>query len=287
MTGCLFVSDLHGKIDRYEKLFNIIKRERPLGVFLGGDILPPIHFEINEKKHPAEKFISDYFGEKLRLLKEELNRSYPYIFIIFGNDDEKTYEDELMKLDKKGLCCYAHNRQIDFEKYKVFGYSFIPPSPFRLKDWERYDVSRYVDPGSVSPEEGVYTVERSPHEKKYSTIKEDLELIAGDKDLRNTIFLFHSPPYKTNLDRAPLDGVTVDHVPLDPHIGSIAIRRFIEERQPLLTLHGHAHESSELTGYWTDRIGATFCFSAAHNGKELAVIRFSPEVPETANRELI
>jgi Icc-related predicted phosphoesterase len=79
----------------------------------------------------------------------------------------------------------------------------------------------------------------------------------------------------------------VDHAPLDVHVGSIAVRRFIEERQPLLALHGHVHESSRLTGSWKDRIGRTVCLSAAHDGPELAVVRFDPTRPEAATRELV
>lgn len=40
------------------------------------------------------------------------------------------------------------------------------------------------------------------------------------------------------------------YAPMDVHVGSIALRRFIEARQPLLTLHGHVHESARLTGSW-------------------------------------
>jgi Icc-related predicted phosphoesterase len=99
--------------------------------------------------------------------------------------------------------------------------------------------------------------------------------------------LFHAPPYRTDLDRAALDGHTFEHVPLDVHIGSIAIRRFIEERQPLVTLHGHVHESARITGSWRQRIGRTWCFSAAHDGPELALVRFDLEDPGAATRELI
>jgi len=91
----------------------------------------------------------------------------------------------------------------------------------------------------------------------------------------------------TNLDRAALDGKMVDHVPLDVHIGSIAIRRFIEKRQPLLTLHGHVHESAGLTGNWRDKIGRTPCLSAAHDGPELALVKFALEDIEHAERELL
>ena len=40
MFHCLFATDLHGRIDRYEKFFAAIAQERPRAVFLGGDLLP-------------------------------------------------------------------------------------------------------------------------------------------------------------------------------------------------------------------------------------------------------
>jgi Icc-related predicted phosphoesterase len=70
-------------------------------------------------------------------------------------------------------------------------------------------------------------------------------------------------------------------------VGSIAIRRFIETRQPLLTLHGHIHESARLSSSWRDFIGRTHCFSAAHDGPELALIQFDPDHLEAATRQLI
>jgi Icc-related predicted phosphoesterase len=79
----------------------------------------------------------------------------------------------------------------------------------------------------------------------------------------------------------------VDHVPLDVHVGSIAIKRFIEERQPLLSLHGHIHEAPRLTGAWRERVGRTHCFTAAHDGPELALVRFDLDDLESATRELL
>jgi len=40
VRNCIFVSDLHGHIDRYEKLFDTINKEKPYAVFIGGDITP-------------------------------------------------------------------------------------------------------------------------------------------------------------------------------------------------------------------------------------------------------
>jgi Icc-related predicted phosphoesterase len=39
--------------------------------------------------------------------------------------------------------------------------------------------------------------------------------------------------------------------------GSRSIKTFIERNQPLLTLHGHIHESPEISGAYIDRIGET------------------------------
>jgi Icc-related predicted phosphoesterase len=172
------------------------------------------------------------------------------------------------------------------EQWRVYGYAYVPPTPFLLKDWERYDVSRYVDPGCVSPEEGRRSVPVSASELRYSTIREDLERLTGDDALDRAVFLFHTPPYRTKLDRAALDGKMVDHVHVDVHVGSIAVKRFIETRQPLLTLHGHVHESARLTGSWRDRIGRTHMFGAAHDGPELALVRFDLDDLDAAERQL-
>ena len=124
-------------------------------------------------------------------------------------------------------------------------------------------------------------------EIRWRTIAGDLAELAGDDDLARAVFLFHSPPYQTRLDLAALAGRTFDHAPLDEHVGSIAIRRFLEARQPLLSLHGHIHESARLTGSWQDTLGRTLCLSAAHDGPELALVRIDLDRPELETRELV
>ena len=157
-----------------------------------------------------------------------------------------------------------------------------------MKDWERYDVSRYVDPGSLSPEDGKRTVKENLKEERYKTISEDLKKLSKKSDPKKTIYLFHSPPYKSNLDRADLDNKKVDHVQLDVNIGSIAIKRFIKKMNPFLTLHGHVHESSRLTGSWKEKYGETFSFSAAHDeADKLAIIYFETENLDKAYRKII
>jgi Icc-related predicted phosphoesterase len=282
-----FVSDLHGRISRYEKLFAAISQEKPEAVFMGGDFLPLTWYIHESFDFLHQDFVNEFLVKRLLALRQELTDAYPRIFLIMGNDDSRFEEAAVLDTAALGLWEYLHNRRIVFKGFPVYGYAYVPPTPFQLKDWERYDVSRYLDPGAVSPEEGLRTVPLSDQEKKFSTIKDDLERLAGKDDLSKAIFLFHAPPYQTKLDLFALEDKIIDHVPLDRHLGSIALRRFIEARQPLLTLHGHVHESAGLSGSWKDCIGRTYCFSAAHHGPELALVRFDPEDLDSATRQLI
>jgi len=287
VVPCLFATDLHGSVDRYETLFRVVEEEPPAAVFLGGDLLPSGFRSDATIDSGHRDFLNEYLAVRLIRARERLKDRYPRVFAILGNDDHRFQEAAVLEIAARGLWTYLHGRRDRLRGQAVYGYSFVPPSPFRLKDWERYDVSRYVDPGCVSPEEGMRSVPVGQAEIRYGTIRQDLERLTGRDDLADATFLFHTPPYQTALDRAALDGQLVDHVPLDVHVGSIAVRRFIEERQPRLTLHGHIHESARITGAWRDRIGKTHLLGAAHDGPELALVRFDLEDPAGATRELI
>lgn len=287
MTPCFFVSDLHGYLSHYNKLLRAIADEMPPAVFLGGDLLP------HQLSHPSPEsssyhdFVVDFLIPEFEKLRADLKIRYPEVFVILGNDDPRSEEHKFAEASKRGLWNYIHNRKVEFGKNTIYGYAHVPPTPFLLKDWERYDVSRYVDPGCIAPEGGTHTVAVSKRELRFTTIQRELEDLTGDADLENAIFLFHTPPYQTKLDRAALDDRTVDYAPVDVHVGSIAVKRLIEARQPRLTLHGHIHESARLTGAWQERIGRTVALSAAHDGPELALIRFDAEQPTQAERELL
>jgi Icc-related predicted phosphoesterase len=255
-------------------------------VFLGGDLLPNEMFSLAGITVRHRDFVGGFLAPAFLALRDELGPAAPDVFLVLGNDDARAEEAAVLDAATRGAWHYAHPRRHAFGAWQVFGYSFVPPTPFPLKDWERYDVSRYVDPGCVSPEEGRRTVPVSERECRIATIREDLEAFEEGLEPDRTIFLFHAPPYDTALDRAALDGRMVEHVPVDPHVGSIAIRRFIERRQPRITLHGHVHESARLTGDWHCTIGRTHAMSAAHDGPELALVRFDPDDPERATREL-
>jgi Icc-related predicted phosphoesterase len=277
----IFVSDIHGNIPRFQRLFQIIRNETPDAVFLGGDLLPfqPI------KHNTMEEFIETTIFSQIKNIQKDFDKKIRF-FIIMGNDDPRMYEHLFINADKSGFLNYIHQKTTSYKKTYVTGYSYVPPTPFQLKDWERYDISQYVDVGAVSPEQGLRTIDVPIDEIKYSTITEDLEELSKQSPSGKTIYLFHSPPYHSCLDRADLHGKKVDHAPMDVHVGSIAIQRFIKAHQPLLTLHGHVHESVRITGWWKEKIGRTYSFTAAHDGPELAVVRFDTDHLENAIREL-
>lgn len=75
------------------------------------------------------------------------------------------------------------------------------------------------------------------------------------------IFNFHCPPFRTKLDLATkldrnLRPVSGPGVETEVHVGSAAVRNAIEEVQPLLSLHGHIHESAG-----EDSLGRTTCLN--------------------------
>ena len=67
--------------------------------------------------------------------------------------------------------------------------------------------------------------------------------------MEQTIYIIHTPPSNLGLDVCH-DGRKV---------GSKAIFNFIKKNQPLLTLHGHIHESPDVSGKWYSKLGKTIC----------------------------
>ncbi len=284
MPRCAFATDLHGSPRRYERLFDALREDPPEVVLLGGDLLP--HF-MARSDDGSRSWLETVLAANFSELRELLDEDYPEVLLILGNDDGKGPVAELELHEQTGLWTHLHHRRREFKGTPFYGYAYVPPSPFHLKDWERYDVSRFTPPGCVSPEEGRHIDEAGGREARFATIAQDLAAWDEDAGLNTAVFLFHTPPHETNLDRAGLDGRMVDHVPLDVHVGSIAVRRFLERHQPCVSLHGHIHESARLTGDWRDRVGESWCFGAAHDGPELALVRFDTERPEDATRDLL
>ena len=286
MNTCFFVSDLHGQMSRYEALFKLIKKEKPDFVFLGGDLLP--HRKIQQSRIQADEtdFVRDFLFRKFSLLKETMDCAYPDIFLIPGNDDLKILFDAVAEGEKTDLWRNLHNHCVVIGKYRFYGYGCVPPTPFRIKDWDRFDISKEIESGSISPVNGFHSLPPD-HDPENDTIENDLKLLVNDDNLEFGVFLFHSPPYQTSLDYAQLHKNSSDKTSSFLNVGSKAIRNFIDEKHPYITMHGHIHESARITGEWKQTIGRTLSFSAAHDGTELALIKFDLNDPFSVSRRLV
>lgn len=279
MNKCLFVSDLHGKMSRYESLFKIIRKEKPDFVFLGGDLLPHRNFQYQGVTGEAD-FIRDFLIPKFAGLKAKMECNYPDVYLIPGNDDRKALFGNISEGEKADLWRNIHNQCVVLGKYRLYGYACVPPTPFRMKDWERYDINNETGPGCIAPADGIHSTP-AEYDIENDTIEAEIKKLVNDDDLEFAVFLFHSPPFSTVLDKAEIS------IGNYAAVGSKAIRNLIEEKQPYITLHGHIHESARITGEWKQPIQRTWLFSAAHDGPELALVRFELHNPASATRILV
>ncbi|QTD41712.1 hypothetical protein [Sporosarcina sp. Te-1] len=129
-----------------------------------------------------------------------------------------------------------------------------------MKNFERRDLradivnqsSSYIlDQGSPVPVSEYYL-------NDLPSIEEAVESFG----LPNSIWVTHIPP----------SGGILDVLQNGQSVGSKALRNKIVKEQPLLTLHGHIHESPIITGRWYEEIGNTVSINAGQDKDLHAVI---------------
>lgn len=261
----LYTSDLHGRNELYKQLLDKIRSDSIQAVILGGDLLPrkaPGRNSLDVQKNFINNQLQDIF-QKIR----QINNCS--IYAILGNDDWAATLPlfGFMADDKLIHLLHGVTRILDTE-YIITGYPFVPPTPFRSKDFEKLD--KRTDPvpdplpaASISVHDEIQPVDTSIYYQSRTSIEQDLEMIREEKEKR-TIYVMHSPPFNTNLDLLH-DG---------QHIGSRAIREFIMNKQPDITLHGHIHESPAISGHYWDCLGKTLSVNPGQMGDTLSAVMF-------------
>jgi len=285
MTTSFFVSDIHGDKGKYRALFAKMISEKPSFVFLGGDLLPHIRKSERLGSAPVPDFINGFLIPGFRSVQRQMGCNYPEIFMISGNDDHRIEEDRFRLGESMELWRYITGARFKFGPYVFFGYSFVPPTPFQLKDWEKFDTDTALPHGSIEPGGGFRTVEPD-YDPTKDSIGMDMEALSAEPLPPKSVFLFHAPPFNSPFDVAvPIlkNGEPSEKI----NIGSKAIKSFIATMQPYITMHGHAHESVAETGIWMMRTGSTISFCAVHNGPQLALVVFKLDEPERAERLLL
>jgi uncharacterized protein len=184
---------------------------------------------------------------------------------MFGNDDRKCVYDEWQRIvdEFPGWCndltAQWHTLPGGFA---IRGVSEVPDYPFGLKDWVHRDhaaappVPQLGAPCTTESGTMAAITDLEDFLNSRPTLEQLLEAIEPPPvDFSRAILVAHAPPR----------GVRLATLWNGEDVGSLGVRIWIERHQPLLTLHGHIHESPDaaarFTGvpHHTSLLGRTQC----------------------------
>jgi len=168
-----------------------------------------------------EKVLLDELRLWVELADERLAASGTRAYVIPGNDDPWEI-DAVLAAGSSVVACDETVQSVGPHEMVSLGYSNRTP----------WHTPRELD------EEEIYT--------RLKRLVDQLE------NPSSAILNVHVPPYESSLDTAyevdeELRYVTKGGRPHEIPTGSPAVRQVIEETQPLLSLHGHIHESKGVT----------------------------------------
>ncbi|HEU4335441.1 MAG TPA: metallophosphoesterase [Candidatus Eisenbacteria bacterium] len=263
----LYTSDLHGSEPHYREALDLARDLGVRAILLGGDLA--LHGSIAEQ----HAFYQDFF---LPLFRAHFAASgAAEVWWIMGNDD---WAAHVPLLEGAGLPRFrhVHGRVVPFlDGWSLAGMAHVSASPFALKDWERWEEGL----GPATRWEG-FRSSAGGHSRPFSFVgREREESLAAEfeaigrafpSDASRVVCMFHAPPHGTALDQ--IHGRV--------HVGSREVRRFLEARQPALSLHGHIHESPDVSGKFADLLGRTVCVNPGQSPREpLRAVSFSMSDP--------
>lgn len=244
----VYVTDIHGNEAKFLRVLGAAKEKDAAAVINGGDMLCLDDDLHRTQKEFIEGFLDNHFAE--------YEKAGIFHLGYLGNDDLRIHDACF-----DGICAkhgHAINlAQMMFELggFEFIGMNWVADYPFRLKDRCRKDrkdfvFERQLGSGLLSAEEGFKELSDWPaYVSTLPAIEQEIESLPKPKDTRKAVYVIHMPPARVGLDVCS-DG---------REIGSQAIYGFIERTQPLLTLHGHIHESPSRSGVWRADIGETVC----------------------------
>jgi len=168
-----------------------------------------------------EQALLDELRLWVRFADERLAGTETYAYVIPGNDDPWSI-DPVLASGERVIACDERVEMVCPHEMVSFGYSNRTP----------WDTPRELD------EDQIYA--------RLKALADQLE------NPQRAIFNVHVPPYESSLDTAyevdeELRYVTKGGRPHEIATGSPAVRQVIEETQPLISLHGHIHESKGVT----------------------------------------
>jgi Icc-related predicted phosphoesterase len=271
-----FTSDLHGQSALYEQLVALAAVRRPEAVIIGGDLCP--HAAGADGLAHQRVFLQGFLVEFARRLRE--GSPDTALLLMMGNDDWAANLDCLESQDGD-LWRLIHGRALDVRDQRVAGLSWVPITPFALKDWERWEDGSDETPTRLdgwTSRNGRLEPHRFDPERRTPTIAQALEELAERAPAADIILVLHSPPRDTRCDM----------IGARRHVGSRAIRRFIERHQPPLVLAGHIHESPRVSSSYHDTIGRSRVVNPGQFGtSRLCGVWFDPRRVEETLRHTV
>lgn len=269
MATWFFTSDLHGQSDLYEQVFSLALEREPSALLIGGDLGPHAGSESGVRRQRL--WLEGFLVEFARRLHEAVPGCT--LALLMGNDDWAANVDVLER-HHGTLWQHLHERVITIDGVAVVGMSYVPITPFGIKDWERWEDGEDESPSQLhgyrSDASGAVHAFAFDPARRRPTLRDALEQLASQCVPHDSVFVLHSPPH----------GTACDMIGTRTHVGSRAIRAFIEQHQPRLTLSGHIHESARVSGSWRDTVGATVCVNPGQFGQARACgVWFDPTGP--------
>ncbi|MFX0097376.1 MAG: metallophosphoesterase [Candidatus Hodarchaeota archaeon] len=242
----LYATDLHGHEWKYEACWNTTKKYRPEVVVNGGDMLPKGGDLLAWQGEFIRDYLHDYF--------ERFNSNGIHYLCYLGNDDLGIHDALFNEICNEYPFVYNFaQRRIEIDVFEFIGMNYVVDYEFQLKDRCRMDTKDYEfrkqlgTPLMSRPNGWLEIHDWFSYARNLPTIEDELKRLTKPKNISNTIYVIHMPPYMRGLD--------VSYHGKD--VGSKAVYEFILENQPKLSLHGHIHESPEMTGRWLTKIGNT------------------------------
>lgn len=282
-TRIFFATDIHGSEECFRKFLAAPRFYDADVLILGGDIIGKSLIPIVERSGSyaatlGERTFSELGSDGLQELITAIRRSGDYFVVgspeelerlsdpaeldrVFRSVVYKSIEEWVAlaeeRLEGSGVKCFVAPGNDDFLEVDSAlkggrNVLFAEGEVLRLDDTHEVLTTGY---SNVTP----WATEREFNEDEMA---EYLQKMADRvADIQNAVAVIHPPPYDSTLDLCPaiddefrpqMQGGTVTLAP----VGSTAVRKFIEDYEPLVGLHGHVHEGKGMV-----QLGGTLCLN--------------------------
>jgi Icc-related predicted phosphoesterase len=308
-----FVTDLHGSEICWKKFLNAGAFYKADAVILGGDVTGKAMVPIVQRASGVwNASLQDHLetleteAEVVEFSKRVMNRGY-YPITVSEEEYRALSEDEDL-VDKrfKEAMVVGTERWIAMAEDKLAGTGIrVIACPANDDMFEIDDLlagARVVETGDEDHpiQLGDFTMVSMgwTNPTPWHTFREEEEpelavrierALAAADDPSTTILNFHAPPYGSKLDNAPALNPDLTYVSggqaLKP-VGSTSVRDAVQRFQPLLSLHGHIHESKGAT-----RIGKTLALNPGSSYEEgilqAAIVNLDAKKRKVRNYQLV